>query len=51
MDNPEEKTPKKRAYPAIYEKIVPIFLGLIGVAIIILLVISFAVVAGIFPGS
>lgn len=48
MDNPEEKIPKKRTYPTIYEKTVPIFLGLIGVAIIILLVISFAVVAGIF---
>jgi hypothetical protein len=51
MNEPEEKQIKGRAYPNKYEKIIPMLLGLLGFAIIILLLIILAVVAGIFPGS
>jgi hypothetical protein len=39
----EKQTPTKREYPAIYEKVVPIALGIIVVAIIALLIIIFVV--------
>ena len=45
------KPDKKRTYPTIYEKIVPIALGIIGALILILLIITFAVALGVFPGS
>ena len=51
MSNAEKKGPPKREYPAFYEKFVPIALGVIGLAIIVLLVIAMLVVLGLFPGS
>ena len=40
----------KRRYPPIYEKIVPIALGLIALAIVVLLLIIVGVALGLFPG-
>jgi len=51
MTDKESKDPNKRAYPGIYEKVIPILMGLIGLAIIILLLVILAVVTGVFPGS
>jgi hypothetical protein len=51
MNVPEDNSTKKRAYPREYEKTIPIFLGAIGLAIVILLLIIFVVVTGILPGS
>jgi hypothetical protein len=39
----EKRTPTKREYPAIYEKVVPILLGIAVVAILTLLIIIFVV--------
>lgn len=52
MVNDEEKGgPPKRQYPAFYEKVVPIALGIIVVAIVLLLLVVLAVLTGLFPGS
>jgi CHASE1-domain containing sensor protein len=51
MNETEKNLPEKRSYPSWYEKIIPIMLGLVGLAIIVLLLIIFAVVSGILPGS
>ncbi len=40
-----------RRYPSLYEKAVPIALGVIAVIIVILAVISVAVALGWFPGA
>jgi hypothetical protein len=42
----ENNPPPKRHYPPIYEKIIPLALGLIALAVIILLVVIVAVLAG-----
>jgi hypothetical protein len=44
-------TPPKRRYPAFYEKTVPIALGIIVIAIIVLLLAILAVALGLFPGA
>ncbi len=41
----------RRQYPPLYERIVPIALILIALAIIIVLLIIFGTVLGLFPGS
>ena len=41
----ENSAPPKRHYPPIYERIIPLALGLIGVAIIVLLVVIVVVLA------
>jgi hypothetical protein len=46
-DNP---TPPKRQYPPFYEKAVPIVLGIIAIAIIVLLLVIIGVALGLFPG-
>lgn len=51
MDELKDKLPKKRGYPGRYEKLIPILLAIIGLAIIILLLIILAVVIGITPGN
>jgi len=38
-----EKTKSPRQYPPIYEKVIPIILGVLGIVIVILLVITVAV--------
>lgn len=42
---------RKRRYPPVYEKLVPVLLGSIVVAILVILVVIVLVAAGIFPGS
>jgi hypothetical protein len=46
-----KKSPGNRAYPAVYEKVIPIALGGIVIAILVILIIIFAVALGIFPGA
>jgi hypothetical protein len=41
-----EKPRPKRQYPAVYEKIIPLALGVIAVAIVVLLIIIVIVLAG-----
>ena len=47
----DRKGPRKRQYPPVYEKVVPIALGIVVVAIVILLAVIASVVLGFFPGS
>jgi hypothetical protein len=48
----QDKRPaKKRSYPPFYEKVVPIALGIIALAIIVLLILSAAVALGVFSGG
>jgi hypothetical protein len=39
----------KRSYPPFWEKFIPLFLGIMGLIITIMIVIVFAVVFGFFP--
>ncbi len=50
MNNQNKQSPK-RQYPSLYEKGIPIVLGAIAIAIIILLLIIAGVVFGLFPGT
>jgi hypothetical protein len=47
----DSKGPPKRQYPHLYERAVPIALGIVVFAIVILLLIIFGVVLGLFPGA
>ena len=47
----ENRQPPKRHYPAFWEKAVPIVLAGIVLAIVLLLVVVFAVATGLLPGS
>jgi hypothetical protein len=47
----ENKPTPKRSYPSVYEKFVPIALGIIGFAILVLIIIAILVALGLFPGS
>ncbi len=50
--NDEHETPRsKRQYPPLYERLVPIALGIIAAIIVILLLIIFSVALGFFPGA
>jgi hypothetical protein len=51
MHDKDNQTPPKRQYPPFYEKVVPIVLGIIAIAIIILLLIIIGVALGLFPGA
>ena len=51
MDDKDNHTPPQRHYPHFYEKAVPIALGIIVLAVIVLLVIIFGVALGLFPGT
>jgi hypothetical protein len=46
----KNNVPPKRRYPLLYEKIIPIMLGIIIVAIIVLLVFIIVVLVGLNPG-
>jgi hypothetical protein len=46
-----DSAPPKRQYPAFYEKAVPIALGFIILAIVVLLLVILAVALGFFPGG
>jgi hypothetical protein len=43
----DHKTPQKRRYPPLYEKLIPIAIGLIIIAIVVVLVIIVLVMAGV----
>jgi hypothetical protein len=51
MNNKGDRTPPKRQYPPLYEKVVPIALAIIVAAIFILLLIIVGVALGLFPGA
>ena len=51
MSDKDLKQQPSREYPPLFERIVPIALVLIGLAIIVLLAIIFGVALGLFPGS
>lgn len=42
-----EKTPRR--YPEQYERIIPLALGIISILIILLLIVAFLVIFGVFP--
>ena len=44
------KPPARKSYPGVYEKLIPIALGIIVVAIIVVLVIVIAVALRLVPG-
>jgi hypothetical protein len=48
MDKPEGSQPPKRRYPGIYEKGVPIILGVILLGVIVLVGVAVAVILGLF---
>jgi hypothetical protein len=51
MSDKDEKDTPKRQYPPVYEKLVPVAMVLIGIAILIVLLIAISVALGLFPGS
>jgi hypothetical protein len=51
LSDRREERRSHREYPGIYEKAVPIALGIVAAAIIILLLVILAVALGLFPGS
>ena len=51
MSEKDRKQQIRRQYPPLYERLVPIALALIAFAILIVLVIIFAVALGLIPGS
>ena len=51
MPGKDKNNPSQRQYPPIYERVVPIVLGLILLAIVVLLLVILAVALGLFPGS
>lgn len=51
MPDPPKKATGKREYPPVYEKLVPVALGVIAAVIVLLLLIILAVLSGLFPGS
>ena len=51
MNEPKDAPRPKRQYPPLYERLVPIALGIIAVIVIILLLIIVSVALGVFPGA
>jgi hypothetical protein len=51
MSNDDKRTTPKRRYPALYEKAIPIALGIIVLAIVILLIIILGVALGLFSAG
>ena len=51
MSDREGSESHQREYPPVYEKLVPIALGIIGLIIIVLLAVILAVLLGLFPGT
>jgi hypothetical protein len=49
--NDDEQESPRRQYPAFYERMIPIALGIIILAIVFLLIVIFAVALGVFPAS
>jgi len=51
MSEQQNNPSPKREYPPLYEKVIPIAVGIILFAIIVLLVIIIGVVTGLIPGA
>jgi hypothetical protein len=51
MNDREDRSSPRREYPSFYEKAVPIALGIIAVAVVVLLFIILAVALRLFPGA
>jgi hypothetical protein len=51
MSDSEPKQRQSREYPPLYERIVPIAMVLIAVAVIVLLLVILGVVLGLIPGN
>ena len=51
MDKKNDDVSPQNQYPPLYEKVIPIALGIIVVAIVVLLVIVVGVALGLFPGA
>ncbi|MGD1997000.1 MAG: hypothetical protein PVH62_09540 [Anaerolineae bacterium] len=47
----DRHTPQKRQYPTLYEKGVPVALGIIAIAIVLLLLVIVGVALGLLPGG
>jgi hypothetical protein len=50
QDRRNRRERPRRRYPAAFERGVPIALGIIAIAIVVLIAVSLAVVLGVFPG-
>ena len=50
MTDNDRRPARERKYPELYEKLVPIALGVILVAIVVLLIVAVAVALGLFSG-
>jgi hypothetical protein len=51
MGNQDEQPPARRHYPPLYEKAVPIALGIIALIVVVLLLVILGVALGLFPGA
>ena len=51
MTDKPDRPPPKRRYPPLYEKLVPVALGIIVLIIVVLLLIIVGVALGLFPGG
>jgi hypothetical protein len=51
MTEQPEKTGKKRSYPGSYDKLIPIALAIIAIAIVAVLAFALVVALGLVPGS
>jgi hypothetical protein len=51
MTDNDQRPSTERKYPELYEKLVPIALGVIVVAIVALLIVAIAVALGLFSGK
>jgi len=51
MSSNDNRRPPKRRYPAVYERLIPVALGIIVLAVVVLLIVIFAVALGLFPVS
>jgi hypothetical protein len=51
MGEKDQSTPGKRQYPPLYERVIPIALGVIVVVIIVLLFVIVGIALGLFPNA
>jgi hypothetical protein len=47
----EKNGQSRRQYPRLYERLVPVALGIIVLAILVMVIVILAVALGLFPGS
>jgi hypothetical protein len=45
----DDKEPRRRQYPPVYEKTIPLMIVIIGVVIILLVLVILGVILGLFP--